>query len=112
MPTPSDQRRFHRQSVEVQFKGRDVDGLGELTLEGADLSAGGAFIKSDVLLEDGELLFLEFHLPGQARLFHAQAKVAWSRKDPRGDQFAGMGLEFLEMSDEDRGALENALRSS
>ncbi len=102
-------RRHPRQSLLVDFKGRDASGIGQLWLEGSDLSAGGAFLKSDLLLEHGEKLALEFRVPGVPRLMRAQARVAWVRRFPKDEEPSGMGVEFMSMSDEDRGVLTQYL---
>jgi len=101
----SEQRRFERKSLQVDFRGKDSEGAGQLLFEGADLSTGGTFIKSDLLLEQGDRLSLEFRVPGVPRLMRAQARVAWVRRFPDGPEPAGMGVEFLTMTDEDRGVL-------
>jgi uncharacterized protein (TIGR02266 family) len=105
----SEQRRHVRRAVNVEFRGRDAAGEGELTLVGADLSAGGTFLRCEVLLEPGETLALEFHLPGAGAPLAAQARVAWVRRFPDGDAPSGMGIQFLAMSQADRRALQEAL---
>jgi hypothetical protein len=67
MSVGAEQRRHARRAVSVEFHGKDAGGEGELTLVGADLSPGGTFLRSDVLLEPGETLTLEFHPPGARR---------------------------------------------
>ena len=111
MTSGAEQRRHARRALSVEFRGKDAGGEGELTLVGADLSAGGTFLRCDVLLEPGETLSLEFHLPGSAAPLSAQARVAWVRRFPDGDAPPGMGIEFLAMSEADRHLLEAALRA-
>jgi len=79
--------------------------------EGADLSAGGTFFKSDLLLEQGEQLALEFRLPRLSKVIRAQARVAWVRRFPKTDQQPGMGIEFSAMTDEDRTVIAQYLES-
>jgi uncharacterized protein (TIGR02266 family) len=105
----AEQRRHARQAVSVEFLGKDAGGEGELTLVGADLSPGGTFLRSDVLLEPGETLALEFHLPGADAPLSAQARVAWVRRFPDGEAPPGMGIEFLAMPEAHRRLLEAAL---
>ncbi len=107
MVTP--QRRHARKAIPVDFRGTDGDGVGTLVFEGADLSPGGTFLKSEVLLEEGERLWLEFHVPGVPKALKAQARVAWVRRFPTEPQPAGMGVEFLSMPDEDRALLQRYL---
>jgi len=107
----AEQRRHIRRAVSVEFRGKDAVGEGELTLVGADLSAGGTFLRSDVLLEPGETLALEFHPPGASSPLSAQARVAWVRRFPDAGAPAGMGIEFLAMPEADRRLLDQALRA-
>ncbi len=102
-------RRHPRQSLLVDFKGQDASGIGHLWLEGSDLSPGGAFLKSEVLLEQGEKLAVEFRVPGVPRLMRAHARVAWVRRFPQNEEPSGMGVEFTAMSDEDLGVLTQYL---
>lgn len=104
-PTSPEQRRHIRRALQVVFRGREAEASGELLFEGADLSAGGAFLRSDLLLEQGESLAVEFRVAGLTRLLKAQARVAWVRRFPEPDELAGMGVQFLAMSEEDRAAL-------
>lgn len=100
-----EQRRTPRVRVDVEFKAREGTGGGTLQFRAADLSLGGAFLRSSLLLEEGETLALEFRLPGSHRLLRATARVAWVRRFPTGEQPAGMGMEFLSLSAEDREVL-------
>jgi c-di-GMP-binding flagellar brake protein YcgR len=101
----TERRRFVRKAVSVEFRSRSSEGTGHLLFEGTDLSAGGAFLKSDLLLEPGESMFLEFILPTSSRRIRVQARVAWVRRFPRPEEIAGMGIEFLAISEEHRQAL-------
>ena len=105
----SNHRRFQRQSLQVDFRGKDAQGAGALLFLGADLSTGGTFLRSDLLLEQGEALSLEFRVPGVPRLMRASARVAWVRRFPKEGEAAGMGIEFLAMTDEDRRVLGDFL---
>jgi len=105
----ADQRRHPRHAVQVEFQARDAQGVGQLTFQSADLSPGGTFLKSELLLEQGETLSLEFRLPGTGLLVRAQARVAWVRRFPEGGEPAGMGMEFLVMDPAERQALTEHL---
>lgn len=104
----ADQRKFLRKALEVDFEATDAQGDGQLVFTTADLSLGGVFIKSDVLLELDERLTLSVRLPNGTR-FDAKARVAWVRSFPEGDEPAGMGVEFTELSDADRAAVQGFL---
>lgn len=104
------QRRFERKALQVDVRARNTVGAGQLLFEGTDLSPGGSFLRSELLLEEGETLVLEFRVPGVPRLMKAQARVAWVRRFPRPEEDAGMGVEFLAMSEEDRQVLVEYLQ--
>ena len=103
------QRRFQRRELQVDFRARHQSGDGQLLFESADLSSGGSFLKSDLLLEVGETLVMEFRVPGETGIIRAQGRVAWVRRFPRGEEPPGMGVEFLAMSEEDRQTLDQYL---
>lgn len=104
--TLSDKRRYPRRTLAVEFRARDADGPGTLELSGVDLSAGGAFLVCEVLLEPGETLSLEFQVPGRNTPVETAARVAWVRRFPSGELPAGMGIEFLGLSLEEQASLE------
>ena len=101
----SELRRHTRRTLRVEFWGTDSEGAGELSFEGADLSAGGAFLKSDLLLEAGERLSLEFQITGATEPVKVQARVAWARRFPDAEEPAGMGIEFLSIGEAELTAL-------
>jgi uncharacterized protein (TIGR02266 family) len=105
----AEQRKHPRQPLQVDFKARDGRGEGQLLFEGTDLSPGGSFLRSELLLEQGEALTVEFRIPGTARQIQAPARVAWVRRFPKGDEQAGMGIEFLSMAEADRELLRRYL---
>ena len=99
-----DQRKEARAAVQARFSARDASGAGTLTFTSDDVSTGGAFLRSDLLLEQGESLSLAFVVPGEGPVL-AQARVAWVRRFPEAGQLAGMGVEFVVMRDEERASL-------
>jgi len=99
-----DQRREERAALQARFSARDASGAGTLTFVSADVSSGGVFLKSDLLLEQGETLALNFEVPGAGEI-QAQARVAWVRRFPEEGQIAGMGVQFVALGDEERAAL-------
>jgi uncharacterized protein (TIGR02266 family) len=105
----SHQRRFPRRSLQVEFRAQDHAGGGQLLLSSTDLSAGGAFLQSELLLEVGELLALAFQVPGMEQGLQARARVVWVRRFPQGAELPGMGVEFVAMREEDRAALTGYL---
>jgi uncharacterized protein (TIGR02266 family) len=69
-----------------------------------DVSCGGTFLRADVLFEVGEVLLVEFDLPGGRRI-RAQGRVVRVARGGHKDKFPGMGLEFLDLSTDDRAAI-------
>ncbi len=106
MLTHEDKRRHARRTLSVEFRAGGIDSLGSLELSGADLSAGGAFLVSDMLLEPGETLSLEFEIAGRTGPVQAQARVAWVRRFPGPEEPAGMGIEFVRLGKDERAALD------
>ena len=74
-----------------------------------EVSQGGAFLRSDLLFEVGELLNLEIALPAAGQV-HARGRVVRVARDDAKDRVPGMGIEFVDLSPEDRAAIEAALR--
>jgi len=109
--THEDKRRHLRRTLSVEFRAGGMDGLGALELSGADLSAGGAFLVSDLLLEPGEMLSLEFEIAGRGPV-QAQARVAWARRFPGPEQPSGMGIEFVRLGRDERAALDAWARAT
>ena len=64
----------------------------------------GAFLRSDLLFEVGEMLVMEFDLPG-GRHIRTQGRVVRVARGGAKDRFPGMGLEFIDLSPDDRAAI-------
>lgn len=104
----SELRRHVRKAVRVEFTCREESAAGELVFDSADVSAGGAFLVSDVLLELGDTLKLSFALPDGTKLACA-ARVAWVRRFPARGEDPGQGVEFTGLTEFDQRALETFL---
>jgi Tfp pilus assembly protein PilZ len=87
-----------------------VTGAGTLVFTSDDVSLGGAFLRSELLLEQGDALALTIDVPGTGEL-RAQARVVWVRRFPEGGQPSGMGVEFLALAEPTRSALATWLAS-
>jgi uncharacterized protein (TIGR02266 family) len=105
-------RTGRRYTIRTEFHLGASAGLGEIRLDTEDLSIGGAFLAADLLFEVGEVLSLSFSLPGSERLIRARGRIAWVSRGESGTKPPGMGLEFLDLSDDDRAAIEAALSAS
>jgi hypothetical protein len=85
---------------------------GSIRFPSADVTAAGVFLHTDLLFEIGEVLAVQFQLPG-GRGVHARGRVARvhrrESREPR-DRAAGMDVDFVEISPDDRAAIQERLR--
>ena len=114
MDDPATMRSYLRRSVRVSFRLRDANdpSQGDILFDAVDLSQGGAFLRSDLLLEVGEIVDVTFGLPGEIRPIHARARVAWATRQDGHKGHAGMGLQFIELANHDREAIASFIRSA
>lgn len=88
-------RAAPRRPVEAGVEVREADSDAEpLPLELAEISATGAFVRSDLLLPIGSAIEVSFRLDDEAPAIRARGRVV--RVDERPDG-AGMGIEFERM---------------
>lgn len=102
-----DEQRAHtRRPVDLPVLVTDAgaQAVGTIFFDTLDLSAGGTFLRSELLLEVGEELIVEFELPG-GRKIRAQAKVAHVAQEPPPAGSSGMGIAFTNLSDDDQAAV-------
>lgn len=104
-----DMRKHSRRNLELPVVVSDAANRvkGGLRFESADVSPGGAFLRSDLLFEVGEVLSLSIELSG--RQVQARGRVVRVSRGTAADQPPGMGIEFVELSPVDRAAVEAAL---
>ena len=114
MDDPAKQRRYVRRPISASFRVRDANdpGHGEILFESIDLSQGGAFLHSELLLEVGDELEVVFGLPGELRPIRARARVAWATRGTGEDAQPGMGLEFIDLPEEAKQAIERFVRET
>ena len=99
-----DQRKHSRRRAELSINVSTVDGpkvVGQLQFSSGNLSEGGAFLRSDLLLEEGEILNVDIALPG-GRSIKATARVV---RTAQGQGAGGMGIEFVRLAETDRKSL-------
>jgi CRP/FNR family cyclic AMP-dependent transcriptional regulator len=79
-----------------------------------NLSSGGLFIKTKNPLEQGEQFLLKLQLPGLSDPMKIKCEVAWSRKEEEktDDSPAGMGVAFIEMTNNDNQMLKEYLKDT
>jgi uncharacterized protein (TIGR02266 family) len=74
-----------------------------------NLSSWGVFIRTATPFAPGENVILRFRLPEQSQPIRAMGRVVWSNTDPGKWGGTGMGIQFLELSTEQRNAIERHL---
>jgi c-di-GMP-binding flagellar brake protein YcgR len=101
-----DTRKYPRTELEVPVMVSDVAKKVRkpIRFSSADVSGGGAFLRSDLLFEVGELLHLEFDLPGGHHI-GTDGRVVRVARGGQKDKYPGMGLEFVDISPDDRAAI-------
>ncbi|MDB4980840.1 MAG: hypothetical protein JWM82_1592 [Myxococcales bacterium] len=111
-PSRRDTRRHTRSTLVLPVLVSDASSKARVGIrfDAADVSGGGAFLRSDMLFEVGELLLLQFSLP-DGRPVSARGRIV--RVTRQGDagksRFSGMGVEFVDLSAEDRAAIDEQL---
>ncbi len=85
---------------------------GSILFDSADVSTGGAFLRTDLLFEVGELLVLQFQLPrteaGDGPHIRTAGRVTRVSRG-QAKEIPGMGVEFVDLRPEDRAAIEERL---
>jgi uncharacterized protein (TIGR02266 family) len=113
MPQNRNVRRWLRLPLAVEVRVRDADDPvgGEIMFDAVDISAGGAFLRSDYLLEKGDRLDVSFTLPEAKQRITARAQVVWVAKTRRTKGEAGMGIEFVDLSEAERAAITEFVKA-
>lgn len=77
-----------------------------------DLGTGGVFIESKTPLPQGAPIELTFTLPDSKETLKAKGQVIWSQPavPGRDDLNCGMGVQFVEFTNEQRGQLAEFVR--
>ena len=74
-----------------------------------NLSAWGVFIRTAVPFDAGEEVMLRFQLPEQETPIRVMGRVVWANADPSKWGGMGMGIQFVDLGTNDRGAIESCL---
>jgi c-di-GMP-binding flagellar brake protein YcgR len=106
----SNKRKHERRAFELPITVSDAANrvVAIIQFSTQDLSLGGAFVRSHLLFEINEILSLQFSLP-DGRQVRAQGKVVRVSRDSGDDVVPGMGVQFIDLPDEDRAALQRLL---
>ena len=90
----ADQRGSLRVPVRLRVSFASMGELGHALM--TNLSRGGLFVATDLLLEIGTRLVLRLHVEGASKGLEVQAEVVSQGLGPRGDPKRGLGLRFVE----------------
>jgi uncharacterized protein (TIGR02266 family) len=104
----AERRRFGRSDMLVRVEYSTVDEIfSEFT---RDINEGGLFIETEKPRPTGTEVAMRFNLPGNNAPLQTIGRVVWVRS--ASDRVAaGMGIEFDELSGEDRDRINNMIRS-
>ncbi len=107
-----ERRRFYRRRINVMIDfldGSDIE-VGYTR----DISRGGMFLEADRLSPVGNLVFLDFFLPGVRRKFKLKGKVVWHSKEEDAGRkvYAGMGIEFVDVDAINEADLKSGLMNT
>lgn len=100
-------RKHSRRSLSLPVLVSDAadDLRAAITFDAADLSQGGAFLRSELFFEVGEVLELQIEVTPSVRV-SARGRVV---RVSRAEGAAGMGIEFLDLGAEGHRLLAAAL---
>ncbi len=109
-PGRREQRKFERKPAELAVTVRAAGNIIEagIQLDSLNVSEGGAFLRSDLLFEVGDVLQLEIPLP-DGPVVKATGKVVRVSRARGKDGMAGMGIEFTRLAMSDRRAITASL---
>jgi Tfp pilus assembly protein PilZ len=104
------QRKFDRKPAELRVTVRAAGSKTEvgIGLDSLDVSEGGAFLRSQLLFEVGEILQLEIPLPGGG-VVKATGRVVRVSRARGKEGVSGMGIEFTRLAMSDRRAISTSL---
>ncbi len=72
-----------------------------------DISPRGIFVQTTEVLPAGQLLLVRFTLPGVDHAFKAVGRVVWNSATHTEGHPAGMGIQLLDMSNDEQTAIEH-----
>lgn len=98
-----DPREYNRSSQKVEIDA--VIGDRVIQSDTRDISAGGAFVNTNAILELGSAARVVFSIPGQSRPFKLQSKVVRTEEE-------GVAFQFNKMANYSRQILAEVLSGS
>jgi uncharacterized protein (TIGR02266 family) len=105
-------RKNLRASLAVKIKYQNPSGVWNESITGT-LGTGGLFIETPEPLQKGSEFNIEFTLPDTPlRVINATGKVVWTRNQlEKILYFPGMGMEFVNISDDEKSAIRRMIMS-
>lgn len=104
----ADRRRAERAGVTVRIDYATVDEMfSEFT---RDINEGGLFIETDKPRPPGTEVVMQFHLPGSEHVLRTVGRVVRVSTGSAGKP-AGMGIEFDELTPDDRAKIDRIVRA-
>ena len=105
-------RRYTRYPIGVSFKLSESNevGSGEILFDTINISGGGAFLRSELLLDVGVEVEVTFQLPNSADQLVTTARIAWVTRGSSGNRDPGMGIEFISLGDKERELIESLIQ--
>ncbi len=109
MEDDSNKRNFSRKEIQVEVTVKDVAGIDGERKELTDfyfvtnnISAGGIYLSTEMPLIKGDIIELEFALPGDENVLTLQGKVMWINQDETAYLFMpkGVGIKFVNLTQE------------
>ena len=105
-------RRYTRYPIGVHFKLRESEEVsaGEVLFDTINVSAGGAFLRSELLLDVGVEVEVTFTLPNSEQTLSTKARIAWVTRGSAGKREPGMGIEFTELKEKEKEMIESLIQ--
>lgn len=108
----STKRKNLRTLMAVKIKYQSASGPWKESITGT-LGTGGLFIETPAPLDKGSELSVEFTLPDSPlKVIKTKGKVVWTRNQfEKVLYFPGMGIEFSDLSNEERDAISRLIKT-
>ena len=109
LPEGGERRRYIRQPARIPVDYSSVDAF--FTEFASDINEGGVFVQTESPSEPGEMVALEFRLPGVDEPLEIVGRVAWVADGKAEGSSPGMGIEFHHLTSEVRDRINQVVRS-
>ncbi len=101
------QKRRHAQRAPLNRPVELMAGGRALIARGVEVGTGGMSVWCEKQIQAGEMVTVNFHLPGSASQLTAMARVAWQKPAPGGQAWWRIGLQFVALPREERQLLRS-----